>query len=111
MGEAGGRYSRLDQNTLNYFREVDAHFKGLTDDDQEDKEILVQNVFEELGGREAEIVCDAECSRIVESLMPHASQQVLRDFSHNCLTGENLGLICTSYVLPFARLQTVSDGK
>eukprot|EP00890_Picochlorum_soloecismus_P000531 jgi/Picsp_1/1479/NSC_04957-R1_protein len=96
MGETGGRYSRLDQNSLNYFREVDAHFKGLTDDDQEDKEILVQNVFEELGGREAEIVCDAECSRIVESLMPHASQQVLRDFSHNCLTGENLGLICTS---------------
>eukprot|EP00889_Picochlorum_renovo_P008035 jgi/Picre1/35065/NNA_002530.t1 len=70
------RYSRLDSETQSYFREVDAHFKTLVEDgsSSEEQEILIGNVFEEIQGREVDIVTDAECSRIVEALIGHASQ-------------------------------------
>lgn len=91
------RFTRLDEETLSYFRELETHFKGIEGDDEE-KEILVSNVFDEINGRETDIVCDAECSRIIETLLPHASDAVLKGFAHNCVKDENLGIICTSYV-------------
>lgn len=92
------KFSRLDEETLSYFREVETHFKDL-EDNGEEKEILVNNVFEEVNGRESEIVCDAACSRVVETLLPHASKALLKEFARKCIEGDNLGIICTSYVI------------
>lgn len=91
----GARYSRLDEETLSYFRELDSHVKSLADDGDE-KEALVSNALSELHGRETEIICDAECSRVVEKLLPHATHAVLKDFCNLCIKDDNLGIICTS---------------
>ena len=92
------RYSRLDSETQSYFREVDAHFKTLVEDgsSSEEQEILIGNFFEEIQGREVDIVTDAECSRIVEVLIGHASHAQLKQFAGICIKDDNLGLICTS---------------
>lgn len=100
----------MDAETLSYFREVDAHVRthyaqqSTTHAPDADDvtlpplHVLVQNVLEEIRGRETEVVCDAECSRIIEAMLPHASGAVLEEFSYTCLKDDNLGIICTSYV-------------
>lgn len=105
------RYTRLDAETLSYFREVDAFVKTnyaqqsrsqIPAGDAPPIDDLIEKVFEEMRGREPEIICDAECSRIIESLLPHASPDKLEEFAQTCLRDDNLGLICTSYVFCIA---------
>lgn len=105
------RYTRLDAETLSYFREVDAFVKTnyaqqsrsqTPADDAPPIDDLIEKVFEEMRGREPEIICDAECSRIIEALLPHASPDKLEEFAQTCLRDDNLGLICTSYVFCIA---------
>lgn len=96
-------YSRLDGETLSYFREVDGHVQEQLRGDGDGEgglslERIVENVFEEMKGREAEIVCDAECSRIVERMLSHAPRHVIVGFAGACLKDDQLGIICTSYV-------------
>jgi hypothetical protein len=102
------RYTRLDAETLSYFREVDAFVRTnyaqqstaqKPVDDVPPFDDLIEKVFEEMRGREPEIICDAECSRIIESLLPHASPHKLGEFTQTCLRDDNLGIICTSYVV------------
>ena len=90
------RHSRLDQETLRYYSEIDAHFSSL--DDDEEKTLMADNVLTETEGREPEIVPDAACSRVLERLIPHASPAVFAKFLEGCVNGENMGLICTRYV-------------
>lgn len=99
------RYTRLDAETLSYFREVDAFVRTnyaqhstTPVDDVPPIDDLIEKVFEEMRGREPEIICDAECSRIIEALLPHASSEKLEEFTQTCLRDDNLGIICTSYV-------------
>ena len=91
--EHQGRYSRLDEETIRYYEEVGGHFKTL--EDAEEKQILADNVLSECEGREAEIVPDAACSRVLESVIPYASIEGLENFTRGCLKEDNLGLICT----------------
>lgn len=104
------RYTRLDAETLSYFREVDAYVRtnyaqqSTAQKAAQDQanilpiDDLIEKVFEEMRGREPEIICDAECSRIIEALLPHASPQMLEEFTQTCIRDDNLGIICTSYV-------------
>ena len=98
-------YSRLDIETLSYFREVDAHVQeqlaavqGKNEGEEGLLETIVENVFEEMKGKEADIVCDAECSRIVERMLSHAPRHVIVGFAGACLKDDQLGIICSSYV-------------
>lgn len=92
-GQEQARYSRLNQETLQYYREINAHFKSVTDEDE--KQLMADNVFEETAGREVEIVPDAECSRVLEQLIPYASTEAFVRFIENCTKDDNLGMICT----------------
>lgn len=89
------RYSRLNDEILRYFQEIDAHFSLL--DDEEAKSLLVDNVLDEIRNQETEVVPDAVCSRVIEKLLPFATATALSSFVGRCLEGENLGLICTRY--------------
>jgi hypothetical protein len=88
-----GRHSRVDAETLKYYEEIGSHFKTL--DDDEEKQVLAENVLAETEGKETEVVPDAACSRVVESLIPYASIPVLDKFLRGCIQEENLGVICT----------------
>ena len=88
-----GRRSRIDKETLNYFAEIDTHFKSLTDD--EGRQLLAGNVLGDAAGREADLATDAACSRVLEPLLPFASNEALCTFTTACVEGENLGTMCT----------------
>jgi hypothetical protein len=92
-GGGDGRHSRIDKETLNYFAEIDTHFKSLTDD--EDRQLLAGNVLGDAAGREADLATDAACSRVLEALLPFASNEALCTFTTACVEGENLGTMCT----------------
>ena len=109
-----GRHSQLDEETLRYYEEVGAHFKTL--DDDEEKQILADNVLSETEGKEADVVPDAACSRVIESFIPYASITAIDKFTRGCLQDDNLGLICTrqahiaTYILPKKTFKVV-DGR
>lgn len=96
MRENSRGFSKIDEETLKYYAEIDAHFKTIEDD--EEKHLLAENVLAETAGREADIVPDAACSRVLESLLPFASPSSLEKFTQNCIGGDNLGIICTRWV-------------
>jgi hypothetical protein len=85
--------SRLDDETLRYYAEIDKHFKELQED--EERQLLANNVISDMQGKETEIVPDAACSRVLEALLPYTSNDVLDLFVRGCIQGENLGQICT----------------
>lgn len=91
--EHQGRYSLVDEETLRYYEEVGGHFKTLQD--EEEKQILADNVLSECEGKEIDVVPDAVCSRVLESVIPYASIPALDKFMRGCLEGENLGTMCT----------------
>jgi hypothetical protein len=91
----GGRveFSRLDQATLAYYKEIHECIKKA--DDNEEKVRVANNALEETRGREAEIASDSVCSRVIEALLPHAGPEALAGFLTGCVQGDNLGLLCT----------------
>ena len=90
-------YSRLSEEVIRYFAEIDAHFILL--DRDEEKALLANNVLGETEGQETQVVPDAACSRILEKLLPWASPHSLAAFIHRCIQGENLGVICTRWAM------------
>jgi hypothetical protein len=102
------RYSRLDGDTLSYWRSMHDCFKQAKDDEDDTAPIL-QRVFEEMEGQEVDIVCDAECSRILEEFMRMAGPQELGRFASLCLKEDNLGLMCTSSPFGSHVLETMLD--
>ena len=91
----GGRrdFSRLDQATLAYYKEIHECIKAT--DDEEEKSTVANNALEETRGREADIASDSACSRVLEALLPHASPESLAAFLTGCVQGDTLGILCT----------------
>ena len=85
--------SRLDGETLAYFRELDTAFRALTSD--EERALAADSALEEAGARGAEVAADASCSRVLEGLLPHATTPALCAFVAACVEGEALGSLCT----------------
>ena len=67
----------LDIGSRTYFREIE---KSLHDAQEEDLALLVENVFEEVNGKEIDMICDFEGSRILEKLLAHATDFQIRVF-------------------------------
>lgn len=74
-GEGG---SRVDSETVTYLTEVSTHLKTLMDD--EERDLLIQNVLEEVAGKELDIATDAVTSRLIEQLLAGASMAQLMQF-------------------------------
>lgn len=94
-GGRGVEYSRLDQATLAYYKEIHECMKNAFNDNEE-KVRIANNALEETRGREAEIASDSVCSRVIEALLPHAGPESLAGFLRGCVQGDNLGILCTS---------------
>lgn len=97
------RFSRLDQATLDYYREIGECLHRL--DGGEEKTLLADNTLAETHGREAQIAPDAACSRVLETALTHASASSIATFLNGCIMEDNLGIICTRYVVPESWLE------
>ncbi|KAL6268575.1 hypothetical protein P5V15_001710 [Pogonomyrmex californicus] len=67
----------LDQNTYQYM----IHILDLIRNDlssSEEKRMLVQNVYDEIAGREVECACNQIGSRVIESLLKYASLEAIQ---------------------------------
>ena len=76
-------------------REIAGHLKTL--DSDEDRQLLADNVLEEAAARAADVATDAACSRVLESLLPHASTERLCAFVAACVEGDSLATVCTRW--------------
>ena len=106
------RYSRLNADTLTYMREMHGHFtdaKETDDGDEGSTMAIIERVFEEMEEQEVDIVCDAECSRMLEEYVRAASPELLGRFASMCLKGDTLGLMCTSSPFGSHVLETLLD--
>lgn len=83
-----GSGSRVDSETVTYLTEVSEHFKTLADD--EERELLVQNVLEEVAGKELSIATDAVTSRLIEHVLTGASAAQLINFMRAFADEDNL---------------------
>lgn len=70
--------SRVEPETLQYLTEVSEHAKTL--EDNEERELLLNNVLEELEGKELRVAADAVTSRLLESLLARAAPRHLVAF-------------------------------
>lgn len=68
----------MEPETLAYLTEVSAHLATL--EDAEERELLLNNVLEELEGKELRVAADAVCSRLLEALLAHAGPRHLSAF-------------------------------
>ena len=114
--EGGGgetRYSRLNADTLEYYRGLHAAFRTALeqDEDEEATTTIIARCFEELGegGSEVDVVCDAEVSRYLEAFLNVADVEALAGFAAQCLKEDNLGLMCTSSPFGSHVLETLLD--
>ena len=106
------RYSRLNADTLEYFRSMHALFKTAREqDNEEEATTIIARTFEELeeGSGEVDIVCDAEASRILEEFLHASDPTLLARFASLCLKEDNLGLMCTSSPFGSHVLETLLD--
>ena len=58
---------------------------------------MADNALGEAAGSEPRVASDAACSRVLETLLPHASITALTAFVGALCEGENLGATCTRY--------------
>lgn len=70
--------SRVEPETLAYLTEVSEHLATI--EDAEEKELLLNNVLEELEGKELRIAADAVSSRLLETLLAPAAPRHLISF-------------------------------
>ncbi|XP_065214467.1 nucleolar protein 9 [Planococcus citri] len=91
-----GRGVRIDEETFEYFvhilKVINQNFET-----EDDKRAFVENVFEQLEGNEIEYSRNQVVSRIVDNLLPFASDERVRQFME--VFGENVRPVCTD---PFA---------
>ena len=66
-GAASKFGQRLDQESLQYFTELQAHFESL--EDEEEQQSLIERAFEEAAGQELKIVTDPSASRVFETFL------------------------------------------
>ena len=68
----------LDVGSRTYFREIEKSFHDCQE--EQDMSLLVGNVYEEVNGKEIEMICDYEGSRILEKLLAHSTDFQIRVF-------------------------------
>ncbi|KAJ8925548.1 hypothetical protein NQ315_009388 [Exocentrus adspersus] len=74
-----GRGCELDADTYQYFvRIMEAYREGFENDD--DKVMFVNNVFEQTENKELDCCCNQVGSRVIEMLLPFANRGVLKKF-------------------------------
>ncbi len=106
------RYSRLNADTLEYFRSMHAAFKSAqAQDNEEEATTIILRTFEELEetSGEVDVVCDAEASRILEEFLQASDPTLVAKFASLCLKEDNLGLMCTSSPFGSHVLETLLD--
>ncbi|GMH37335.1 hypothetical protein BSKO_05208 [Bryopsis sp. KO-2023] len=84
---------RADQDTLGYLKEIQEHLSILND--AEERELLVNNTFDGLG--DVENTClDADCTKILEGLAPHAGKENLLQLLGRLNHGERFGQVASN---------------
>lgn len=84
---AGTSKSRVEPETVTYLNEVSTHYATLHEDDE--RQLLLNNVLEEISGKELRIASDAATSRVLEQLLRDAPAQQLVQFM-TAFTNEDL---------------------
>lgn len=69
--------NRVDDELKGYLKEVSEAVANAAD--EEEKELLVENALQEVNGKELKVCTDAECSRMLETLVVAASPKVAVD--------------------------------
>lgn len=74
-----GRGSKLDADTYQYFvRIMEVYKQGF--ENEEDKIIFVNNVFEQTENKELDCICNQVGCRVIEMLLPFTHRSVLKKF-------------------------------
>ena len=76
---------RLDADYLAYFHEIRSHFDTL--EDLEERTTVADNCLQEVLAKPLQAATDAECSRIIEVLLPCASEEGLLALAAGLLDG------------------------
>ncbi|GLH08920.1 Pumilio domain-containing protein C14orf21 [Gryllus bimaculatus] len=86
-----GRGTHIDEETYNYLlRVMGVNISSF--ETEEDREIFIDNVFEEMAGKENDILCNQVGSRAIEMFLPWASDEILLRFT--CILSEDLRKMC-----------------
>ncbi|KAK9844418.1 hypothetical protein WJX74_002205 [Apatococcus lobatus] len=85
-GAASKFGQRLDEETLQYFTELQSHLESL--EDEEEQQNLIQRAFEEAAGQELKIVTDPTASRVFEALLYRSPPAELLKFQQALLDPE-----------------------
>lgn len=86
-GAASKFGQRLDEETLQYFTELQAHLESL--EEEEEQQSLIQRAFEEAAGQELKIVTDPTASRVFEALLYRSPPAELHKFQQALLDAES----------------------
>jgi hypothetical protein len=63
---------RLEDETAQYLSEIDTQFNALSRDDEDARDVLVNNVLTEIQARTASAACDRRTNYLIEQLVAHA---------------------------------------
>jgi hypothetical protein len=86
--------SNLDADTKNYFLRVSKIIEDQTSiNDDENKEVLIQNIFREIRKKEADLILDKVTSKILEQFLPLVYDEQLIEFTENLRTRFPLNFI------------------
>ena len=89
---------RLDADMRAYFQEVKSHFDALGDDPQE-RHVVADSCLQEAVSRPLQVATDADCSRILEALLPCASEEAVIRLLEGLLDDGSTWLtVCTKYL-------------
>ena len=75
---------RLEEETVSYLRQLEVPLQDAAED-EEQREILVENCFKELRMREASACCNKKCSFVVEKFLAYATTEQLLTFVNNTI--------------------------
>ena len=78
-----GFRKRLDSEALAYFHEIRSHFDSLQE--AQERTVIADNCLQEAAAKPLQAATDAECSRIIEVLLPSASEEGLIAFAEGLL--------------------------
>ncbi|KRT82157.1 hypothetical protein AMK59_3740, partial [Oryctes borbonicus] len=87
-----GRGTQLDADTYQYFvRIMEAYREGFEND--EDKKIFVENVFQQTENEEVSCSCNQVGCRVIEMLLPFANDSIIERYMN--AFGEQLRPLCS----------------
>ncbi|XP_031565818.1 nucleolar protein 9-like isoform X2 [Actinia tenebrosa] len=75
--------SKLDEDTLSYFKRVESVIEDDDFEDEESKKLFVENVFTQVEDHELLLACDQAMSRVLERLLNHLNDAQLKKIWNN----------------------------